>query len=135
MPFSSMILPRTLSVGHAWLSKRVGRSKNRHRESRVATFKTKNDLSEEIRAEAIEPLNARLADCNDLQTQRETARRLSRPGRFRRAFGESGVPFGPVAPPRRAPRLTLQSYRRVCRGKQEAAFRCGSLARAERAQL
>ena len=29
MPFSSMILPRTLSAGHAWLSKRVGRSKNR----------------------------------------------------------------------------------------------------------
>jgi len=28
-----MILPRTLSAGHAWLSKRVGRSKNRHRES------------------------------------------------------------------------------------------------------
>ena len=24
MPFSSMILPRTLSAGHAWLSKRVG---------------------------------------------------------------------------------------------------------------
>ena len=29
MPFTSMILPRTLSTGHAWLSKRVGRSKNR----------------------------------------------------------------------------------------------------------
>ena len=27
MPFTSMILPRTLSTGHAWLSKRVGRSK------------------------------------------------------------------------------------------------------------
>jgi len=33
MPFTSMILPRTLSTGHAWLSKRVGRTKNRHRES------------------------------------------------------------------------------------------------------
>ena len=30
MPFTSMILPRTLSAGHAWLSKRVGRSKNRY---------------------------------------------------------------------------------------------------------
>ena len=28
-----MILPRTLSTGHAWLSKRFGRSMNRHRES------------------------------------------------------------------------------------------------------
>jgi starvation-inducible DNA-binding protein len=32
-------------------------------------FKTKNDLSEAIRAKAIELLNARLADCKDLQTQ------------------------------------------------------------------
>jgi starvation-inducible DNA-binding protein len=32
-------------------------------------FKTKNDLSETIRAKAIELLNARLADCKDLQTQ------------------------------------------------------------------
>ena len=68
MPFTSMIVPSTLSAGHAWLSKRVGRSKNRCRES-VAMFKTKNDLSEEIRAKALELLNARLADCIDLQTQ------------------------------------------------------------------
>jgi hypothetical protein len=46
MPFSSMILPRTLSAGHAWLSKRVGRSKNRHRESGASRhFKPKNDPS------------------------------------------------------------------------------------------
>jgi starvation-inducible DNA-binding protein len=32
-------------------------------------FKTKNDLSEEIRAKAVGLLNARLADCIDLQTQ------------------------------------------------------------------
>jgi len=32
-------------------------------------FKTRNDLSEEIRAKAVELLNARLADCIDLQTQ------------------------------------------------------------------
>jgi starvation-inducible DNA-binding protein len=32
-------------------------------------FKTKNDLSEVIRVKAIELLNARLADCKDLQTQ------------------------------------------------------------------
>jgi starvation-inducible DNA-binding protein len=32
-------------------------------------FKTKNDLSEAIRVKAIELLNARLADCKDLQTQ------------------------------------------------------------------
>ena len=32
-------------------------------------FKTENDLSEEIRAKAVELLNARLADCIDLQTQ------------------------------------------------------------------
>jgi starvation-inducible DNA-binding protein len=32
-------------------------------------FKTKNDLSEGMRAKAIELLNARLADCIDLQTQ------------------------------------------------------------------
>ena len=68
MPFTSMIIRRTLSAGHAWLSERVGRSKNRHRES-VVMFKTKNDLSEEIRAEAVELLNARLADCIDLQKQ------------------------------------------------------------------
>src|ERR1700760_144438 len=36
-------------------------------------FKTKNDLSEEIRAKAIELLNARLADCIDLQTQTKQA--------------------------------------------------------------
>jgi starvation-inducible DNA-binding protein len=32
-------------------------------------FKTKNDLPEGARAKAIELLNARLADCKDLQTQ------------------------------------------------------------------
>jgi starvation-inducible DNA-binding protein len=32
-------------------------------------FKTKNDLAEETRARAVELLNARLADCIDLQTQ------------------------------------------------------------------
>jgi hypothetical protein len=68
MPFTSRIVPRTLFARHAWLSKRVGRSKNRHRES-VARFKTKNHLSEEIRAKAVELLNARLADRIDLQTQ------------------------------------------------------------------
>jgi starvation-inducible DNA-binding protein len=35
----------------------------------VALFKTKNDLSEEIRDKAVELLNARLADGKDLQTQ------------------------------------------------------------------
>ena len=60
MPFTSMILPRTLSTGHAWLSKRVKRSKNRRRvrsQSRMT--------SEEIHAKAVERLNARLADCID----------------------------------------------------------------------
>src|SRR3954466_4330475 len=32
-------------------------------------FKTKNDLSEVTRAKVVELLNARLADCTDLQTQ------------------------------------------------------------------
>ena len=32
-------------------------------------FKTKNDLPEETRAKAVDLLNARLADCIDLQTQ------------------------------------------------------------------
>jgi starvation-inducible DNA-binding protein len=32
-------------------------------------FKTKNDLPESVRVKAIELLNARLADCKDLQTQ------------------------------------------------------------------
>ena len=36
-------------------------------------FKTKNDLSEEIRAKVVELLNARLADCIDLQTQTKQA--------------------------------------------------------------
>ena len=36
-------------------------------------FKTKNDLSEEIRARGVELLNARLADCIDLQTQTKQA--------------------------------------------------------------
>src|SRR4051794_19123642 len=36
-------------------------------------FKTKNDLSEATRAKVIELLNARLADCIDLQTQTKQA--------------------------------------------------------------
>jgi starvation-inducible DNA-binding protein len=36
-------------------------------------FKTKNDLSEDVRAKAIELLNARLADAVDLQTQTKQA--------------------------------------------------------------
>jgi starvation-inducible DNA-binding protein len=36
-------------------------------------FNPKNDLSEEIRAKAVELLNARLADCIDLQTQTKQA--------------------------------------------------------------
>jgi starvation-inducible DNA-binding protein len=36
-------------------------------------FKTKNDLSEEIRAKVVELLNAQLADCIDLQTQTKQA--------------------------------------------------------------
>ena len=36
-------------------------------------FKTKNDLPEETRARAIELLNARLADCIDLETQTKQA--------------------------------------------------------------
>src|SRR6266699_3732785 len=36
-------------------------------------FKTKNDLSEAIRIKAVELLNARLADCTDLQTQTKQA--------------------------------------------------------------
>ena len=32
-------------------------------------FKTKNDLPETIRVKVVELLNARLADCIDLQTQ------------------------------------------------------------------
>jgi starvation-inducible DNA-binding protein len=36
-------------------------------------FKTKNDLSEDVRAKAIEVLNARLADAVDLQTQTKQA--------------------------------------------------------------
>ncbi len=36
-------------------------------------FKTKNDLSEGTRVKAIELLNARLADCIDLQTQTKQA--------------------------------------------------------------
>ncbi len=36
-------------------------------------FKTKNDLSEAIRVKAVELLNARLADCTDLQTQTKQA--------------------------------------------------------------
>jgi starvation-inducible DNA-binding protein len=36
-------------------------------------FKTKNDLSEPTRVKAVELLNARLADCIDLQTQTKQA--------------------------------------------------------------
>jgi starvation-inducible DNA-binding protein len=36
-------------------------------------FKTKNDLSESIRSKVIELLNARLADCIDLETQTKQA--------------------------------------------------------------
>src|SRR5216683_6531871 len=36
-------------------------------------FKTKNDLSEATRVKAVELLNARLADCTDLQTQTKQA--------------------------------------------------------------
>ena len=36
-------------------------------------FKTKNDLSEATRVKVIELLNARLADCTDLQTQTKQA--------------------------------------------------------------
>jgi starvation-inducible DNA-binding protein len=36
-------------------------------------FKTKNDLSEAIRSKVVELLNARLADCGDLQTQTKQA--------------------------------------------------------------
>jgi starvation-inducible DNA-binding protein len=36
-------------------------------------FKTKNDLPEETRARVVELLNARLADCIDLQTQTKQA--------------------------------------------------------------
>src|SRR5213592_3545651 len=36
-------------------------------------FKTKNDLSEPIRVKVVELLNARLADCTDLQTQTKQA--------------------------------------------------------------
>jgi hypothetical protein len=57
--FTSMIVGRTLSARHAWLSVRVGRSKNRQREY-VVMFKTKNELSEEIRGKAVQLLNARL---------------------------------------------------------------------------
>ncbi|MBV8130063.1 MAG: DNA starvation/stationary phase protection protein Dps [Planctomycetaceae bacterium] len=40
---------------------------------RPVVFKTKNDLSEATRVKAIELLNARLADCKDLQTQTKQA--------------------------------------------------------------
>src|ERR1700730_19145206 len=36
-------------------------------------FKTKNDIPEATRVKAIELLNARLADCTDLQTQTKQA--------------------------------------------------------------
>jgi starvation-inducible DNA-binding protein len=36
-------------------------------------YKTKNDLPESIRAKAVDLLNARLADCQDLQTQTKQA--------------------------------------------------------------
>jgi starvation-inducible DNA-binding protein len=39
----------------------------------TAVFKTKNDLSEATRVKTVELLNARLADCKDLQTQTKQA--------------------------------------------------------------
>src|SRR5215510_14039162 len=42
-------------------------------ERRLVMFKTKNDLAEETRAKVVELLNARLADCIDLQTQTKQA--------------------------------------------------------------
>ena len=36
-------------------------------------FKTKNDLSEEVRVKVVKLLNDRLADCTDLQTQTKQA--------------------------------------------------------------
>src|SRR5262249_509489 len=39
------------------------------RKRSLAMFKTRNDLPEAARVKAIELLNARLADCKDLQTQ------------------------------------------------------------------
>src|SRR5262245_42167809 len=38
-------------------------------EKRLTVFDTKNDLGLEVRKQSIELLNARLADCIDLQTQ------------------------------------------------------------------
>jgi starvation-inducible DNA-binding protein len=40
---------------------------------RPAVYKTKNDLSEATRVKVIELLNARLADCKDLETQTKQA--------------------------------------------------------------
>ena len=45
----------------------------RSRKRRLAMFKTKNDLPEATRVKAVELLNARLADCIDLQTQTKQA--------------------------------------------------------------
>jgi hypothetical protein len=46
-----MILPGTLSAGHAWLCKRCGRSKTvTWSQEPGGMFKTKNDLTDEIRA-------------------------------------------------------------------------------------
>jgi len=44
----------------------------------ITMFKTKNDLSEATRAKVVELLNARLADCTDLQTQTKQATGTSR---------------------------------------------------------
>jgi starvation-inducible DNA-binding protein len=43
------------------------------RKRSLAMFKTKNDLPEATRVKAVELLNARLADCIDLQTQTKQA--------------------------------------------------------------
>src|SRR5690349_20262238 len=43
------------------------------RERNTKMFKTKNDLSEAVRVKVVELLNARLADCADLQTQTKQA--------------------------------------------------------------
>src|SRR5262245_36952463 len=46
---------------------------NQSRERSLAMFKTKNDVPDATRVKAVELLNARLADCIDLQTQTKQA--------------------------------------------------------------
>ena len=46
MPFTSMILPRTLSAGHAWLSKRVGQAgEDAHQVLDASHLRAKDDLA------------------------------------------------------------------------------------------